>query len=257
MSQLGIQKRIYEDTLAAVLKNKKAVIFDFYNTLVVDDILPIPLWELINSLGYNCNSHLAAIFEPDAFDGMLTPSYTSCPNHSQWVYDNIKQLLILSGVPQYRLKMLTEFVLNHMRTFKAKQNEPIIDIIALLRKENYRIGICSNWEYDIHPFLKACGLGPEIFDGIVTSCMIGIRKPNIKIFQAACQSVSAQPQEVLFIGDNWRVDIAGALRSGLSAAWLQYDRPSKGLNHLIPEFRSLAHLKHAFFSVFQNTPTRQ
>ena len=240
------------ETLSAILQRVSAVIFDFYNTLVVDDKLPIPLWQFINHLGYRCNSCLATAFEPDAFDGMFTPSISTTPDHTKWLRSNIEKLLLLCGVPEFLLKKTTDAALAHIQAFTAKRNEGSLGVIAALKDHDYRIGLCSNWEYDISPYLAACGINEGSFDGIITSAAIGVRKPNIEIFHAACRSVGTRPNETLFVGDNWTADIAGALRAGLSAVWIRYDSKSKGLNYLVPEFSHLQAFLQALNVILNN-----
>lgn len=240
------------ETLAAILRQTSAVIFDFYNTLVVDDLLPIPLWQFINNLGYQCNSYLAAAFEPDAFDGMSTPSFSTTPGHSWWLRSNMEKLLLLSRVPDYHLERTTDLVLAHIQAFTAKRNEGTLEVIAVLKDHGFRVGLCSNWEYDIHTYLADCGIEENLFDGVITSANIGVRKPNAEIFLAACQAVGARPDEALFVGDNWTADIAGALRAGLSAVWIQYNSESKGLNYLVPEFCHLTDCLQAVKIILSN-----
>lgn len=77
----------------------KAFVFDFYCTLVVDAVSVPPMWQHLNELGYRSNAALQAIFEPDAFDGCLTPSFTTKPSHDEWLLSNWRRFVELSGVP--------------------------------------------------------------------------------------------------------------------------------------------------------------
>ncbi|MCK6426026.1 MAG: HAD family hydrolase [Burkholderiaceae bacterium] len=74
--------------------------------------------------------------------------------------------------------------------------------------------------------LAATGL-TRWFVGGVSARGVGVAKPDARIFAAACARLGCAPQEVMHIGDDWRLDIVGARRAGLHSAWLR--RP--GLAH--------------------------
>lgn len=48
----------------------------------------------------------------------------------------------------------------------------------------------------------------------------GAAKPDPAIFHAACERLGCAPGEVLHVGDDPEMDVAGARRAGLRAAWL-------------------------------------
>ncbi|KAJ1669882.1 hypothetical protein EV182_008544, partial [Spiromyces aspiralis] len=41
----------------------------------------------------------------------------------------------------------------------------------------------------------------EIFDVVVESCVVGLRKPDPKIYQVVCERLAVQPNEVVFLDD--------------------------------------------------------
>jgi FMN phosphatase YigB (HAD superfamily) len=61
------------------------------------------------------------------------------------------------------------------------------------------------------------------FDTVVISEDVGVTKPDPKIFAIALERIGASPQEVVFVGDNWTNDIAGAVNAGMSAVWLDHE----------------------------------
>lgn len=48
----------------------------------------------------------------------------------------------------------------------------------------------------------------------------GVAKPDASIFHAACERLGVAPGEVLHVGDDPRLDVLGAQRAGLRAAWI-------------------------------------
>lgn len=242
---IGGRKLAAPDSRAAwteIMKRTDAVLFDCYNTLVLDDWLPPPIWEQLNDQGYRCSQALQSIFEPDGFDGNFTPGWGEEPSHAQWHRENMQRLLRLSGVGEKELEGVLQIVTETQASFRSKPALGVTELIGTLRSQGYRIGICSNWEAPITPFLHRTGVRPDMFDVVVTSAEVGARKPHPKIFLEACDRLGVPPSRTVHIGDNWRADVGGALRAGLSAVWLSMSRPSQGVRHLVPEFNSLAEI---------------
>ncbi|WP_119157821.1 HAD family hydrolase [Caldimonas tepidiphila] len=71
--------------------------------------------------------------------------------------------------------------------------------------------------------LGRIGLAP-LFRGVVTARSFGVGKPDPRIFAAACELAGAPAGQVLHVGDDLLLDVEGALRAGVQAAWLK--RPS-------------------------------
>lgn len=67
--------------------------------------------------------------------------------------------------------------------------------------------------------LERIGLA-SLFSGAVTARSFGVAKPDARIFHAACELAGAAPQQVLHVGDDLELDVHGALRAGLQAAWV-------------------------------------
>jgi HAD superfamily hydrolase (TIGR01509 family) len=222
------------------LCSAKAFIFDFYGTLVEDDVAVPEMWQSLNMLGYNSSPELQAIFEPDAFDGHITPTFRSTPSHDDWIQSNWRQFVQHSGVPHELVQATLAQLLKQQQRFKAKSVPSASSVLSLLRSHDRKIGLCSNWESPIWPFLQDTGL-PE-FDAISISAEVGARKPHAAIFCDVCSKLGVEPDQAIFVGDNWSADIVGALRSGLVPVWIRRDRGSRNLPHLVAEFDTLAEL---------------
>lgn len=224
--------------LTVNIRSAKAFVFDFYGTLVEDEITVLPMWQHLNQLGYNSSPELQAIFEPDAFDGCTTPNFNSDPNHDDWNRANWRQFVQLSGVPDQLIDSTLSQLLDMQNKFRAKSVSCAASILELLRLHNLKIGLCSNWESPIGPFLEQASLPP--FDAISISAEVGARKPHAAIFGDICSKLRVNHSEVVFVGDNWSTDIVGALRSNLTPVWIRHHRTSRGLSHLVAELDTLS-----------------
>ena len=119
-----------------------------------------------------------------------------------------------------------------------------VSFVRFLRGLEKKIGLCSNWDYAIQPYLDHSGL-PE-FDAVAVSAEIGVRKPNAQIFADVCSKLKVSAGEAVFIGDNWRTDIVGALRAGLTPVWIRHCCPSRGVSNAVVEFETLGECETYF-----------
>jgi FMN phosphatase YigB (HAD superfamily) len=118
---------------------------------------------------------------------------------------------------------LTDRLLDvHMRCL-VEVAEPMPGRGALLDwlRGRYRLGLVSNFDYSptVARILEADGLH-ERFETIVVSDAVGWRKPSPVIFQAAFAGMGVGARECLFVGDRPDLDVIGAKRVGMDAAWL-------------------------------------
>lgn len=82
--------------------------------------------------------------------------------------------------------------------------------------EKYRIGVISNADGRIEDVLRRCGIA-DCFRSITDSGLVGYEKPHPEIFRQALESLSARPEESLYVGDVYSVDYLGATRVGMRA----------------------------------------
>lgn len=71
--------------------------------------------------------------------------------------------------------------------------------------------------------IRALGI-EDFFSVIVVSEVVGLRKPDAAIFNAALDLLNVQPHEAVFIGDNPDADIVGAQAAELKGIWKRSQR---------------------------------
>lgn len=97
--------------------------------------------------------------------------------------------------------------------------------VALARlAARYPIAALTNGNAD----LARIGLGAH-FRFTLGAREHGAAKPEASIFLAACARLACAPHEVLHIGDDPELDVIGAKRAGLHAAWI--NRPGVSWHH--------------------------
>jgi len=92
-------------------------------------------------------------------------------------------------------------------------------------QKQYRLGLVTNFDdaKTVQHVLTRDGID-RLFQSIIISAEMGIRKPCREIFSKACGQLDASPDKTLFIGDNWTDDIIGAKGLGMDTAWINPDR---------------------------------
>lgn len=94
--------------------------------------------------------------------------------------------------------------------------EFMVDLVRDLRSAGIRTGVVTNNIAEFGNYWKAILPLDELFDDVVDSSDVGVRKPNPAIYLLACDRIGSLPARTLFIDDH-PGNTAGAERAGLSA----------------------------------------
>ena len=80
--------------------------------------------------------------------------------------------------------------------------------------------LVSNFYGNVEAVLRDFDL-LRYFRTIIESAVVGVRKPDPRIFELGVEALSLRPTEVLVIGDSYRKDIVPAESIGCHVAWLK------------------------------------
>lgn len=110
----------------------------------------------------------------------------------------------------------------------------------------YKVGIVTNGqEAQQIAKIKRCDVLRGI-DVVVTAEAAGCAKPDARIFAFACRKAGIRPQEAIYVGNDFELDVAAARNAGLASIWL--NRPTlepRSTPGEISSIPSLAHLGDA------------
>jgi putative hydrolase of the HAD superfamily len=98
--------------------------------------------------------------------------------------------------------------------------------LPLLRARGLRLVVVSNWDVSLTPTLDALGVG-GMLDAVVTSAGVGTAKPAPEVFHAALALVGVSPSEAVHVGDDPRIDVAGASAAGVLPVLLRREPNAK------------------------------
>ncbi|HEY6418959.1 MAG TPA: HAD family hydrolase [Candidatus Binataceae bacterium] len=100
----------------------------------------------------------------------------------------------------------------------------IFEALERLKSAGLKLAIVSNAEGKVEADARSFGLA-RFFDTIIDSHVVGVAKPDPRIFHIALERLGVGPDEVRFAGDIFSIDILGARAAGIEAALIdQHDR---------------------------------
>jgi len=91
-----------------------------------------------------------------------------------------------------------------------------VEALEAFKSQGFKLAIVSNAEGRIESDAKRFGLAPY-FDVIIDSHVVGVAKPDPRIFQIALERLGVSADEARFAGDIYSIDVAGARAAGIEA----------------------------------------
>ncbi len=91
------------------------------------------------------------------------------------------------------------------------------DVLAQLHAQ-YPMVLVSNFYGNINVVLEEFGL-KEFFPEVVESAVVGLRKPDSRIFTLGVNRLGLKPEEVCVVGDSFYKDIEPAIKAGCHTVW--------------------------------------
>ena len=92
-------------------------------------------------------------------------------------------------------------------------------VLQDLHRHRLTIGMISNSDGSIDRIVTKEGLRPY-FRFVLDSRVVGVEKPDPRIFQMALEQAGVGPEEAVYIGDLYSIDVLGARAAGLDAILL-------------------------------------
>jgi putative hydrolase of the HAD superfamily len=93
------------------------------------------------------------------------------------------------------------------------------DVLDQLAGSGYRLGVISNSDGRIEDLFREVGILHH-FEIVVDSGRVGVEKPEPEIFRIASSQMGVEPEDALYIGDIYEIDIVGAWRAGMQAVMI-------------------------------------
>jgi len=98
--------------------------------------------------------------------------------------------------------------------YRWRPYDDVVPVLESLRFRGVKMAIISNWDTRLVGLLESMGLS-RYFETIISSAEVGLRKPDPKIFQLACERLDVLPSRTVHVGDHHYADVVGAASAGL------------------------------------------
>ncbi len=98
------------------------------------------------------------------------------------------------------------------------------ETLAALKQQGFLLGVVTDTAAPLTlklSWFERGGFG-HVWDSVISSKELGVRKPDPRIYQAALQQLGITPSEAIFVGHN-AVELAGAREIGLKTVAFNYD----------------------------------
>lgn len=90
-----------------------------------------------------------------------------------------------------------------------------VDTLARLRSAGCKTGLITDCSAEV-PILWKETQFASLIDVTVFSCLVGLRKPDPRIYELACERLEVLPQNCLYVGDGSNHELTGALKVGMA-----------------------------------------
>lgn len=101
--------------------------------------------------------------------------------------------------------------------------EDVLSRLRGARQAGLRTGLVTNTVVELAPYWKPLIPLDELFDTIVESCEVGLRKPNPAIFALALARLDTPAARTIFV-DDWPGHVEAARRLGMAGVVMGGDR---------------------------------
>jgi HAD superfamily hydrolase (TIGR01549 family) len=206
----------------------KAILFDFWGTLVENGIFPSPVRQVMYILRLRMPfKEFIVRFE----EVMMTKPYDDLNEAFTAVCNEFN----VEPQPFIIEKLVGMWNKNELL---GKPFLEVVEMLEFLKEKKFKIGLISDTTPTITRVLEKFDLNKH-FDAMLYSYESGLLKTEPDMFKQLCKKLKVKPEEAFMIGDSIPTDIIGARAAGIKAVLL--DRRNR--REFMPRIISLRELK--------------
>jgi len=212
---------------APVQAGLRAVVFDFFGTIACHPDGVVSQYSAVFAKhGYRLERETESLYFA-RYNGVEHVEHsTDKATYEAWARFRLGELAGACEVGQDDVERVVDD-LRALDTAPVVAYPDAVPTLRALRDRGFRIGVCSNWGWELDAHLSEAGL-IDLVDTAVTSARAGARKPHPRIFAAVTGALGVRPEDCLFVGDSVHPDVTGPLESGMAAAHLWRAEDSAG-----------------------------
>lgn len=204
------------------LNNIKTVIFDFGGTLDTDGIHWSEMfWDSYQKFNIpidkNTYSKAYRNAEPKVEKYVNESTNFNDTLHTQVLFQ-FQYLVANNLLPKAQWENEIEQIVNYCYNYTLSKIEISKTLLTSLINK-YSLGLVSNFYGNVAAVLEELGIN-NLFKTIVDSSVVGISKPDPKIFSIAVENLNSDFSKTVIIGDSYSRDIEPAKKLGCYTIWL-------------------------------------
>ena len=186
----------------------KAVLFDFWGTLVENGVYPSPVRQVRRVMGLRDTPfpEFITTFE----HSFMTKRFATLKDAFE---ESAKAFGLEPSIP-----MIESLIgMWNKNTLLAKLYPESTDVLLRLKEKGVKIGLVSNTDsFSVTAVLEKYKL-PELFDHINLSCDAGMLKSDPEMFATSLKALGVSKDDAVMVGDSMESDILGAQAAGIRA----------------------------------------
>jgi len=143
-----------------------------------------------------------------------------------------------------QIQLAVKARLDYIRHVMTPQPQAV-ETLSRLKEGGYKTGLLSNCSHEI-PAIWPETLFASLVDATVFSCLVNMRKPDLRIYKLITGRLEVQPEECIFLGDGGNQELSAGSTAGMYPVLIRPDADSTE-QHLLnrekwdgPEISSLA-----------------
>jgi putative hydrolase of the HAD superfamily len=193
----------------------EAVIFDLFGTLVPNMSLSehrAVLMRMADVLAAPPDDFVQLWF--DTFDERITGIFQSPA-------DNVTYICRTLGlsVDETKVKRATRIRFDYSVQSMVPRSDAV-ETLSHLKYEGYKTGLISDCSAEVPAIWKDTPF-VKLIDIAIFSCLVGMKKPDPRIYQLTTNQLGIKPRESLYIGDGSSQELTGASQVGMQAVLLR------------------------------------
>lgn len=134
-------------------------------------------------------------------------------------FDYLLKNKLLSPADAARVPEFVEAVTDHCDRYAARETQRSRQVLERLA-QRYKLVMVSNFYGNLPTVLQRYGLS-HLFGRIVESAVVGVRKPDVAIWQLGVEAAGCRADECVVVGDSYGKDIVPAKEIGCQTVWFK------------------------------------
>ena len=224
------------------MKNIKAIFFDLDNTLIDSDKAEhnacIEFKKMFKEFDDIDDNEFAKLWHKIAAQQYERYSKGEITFNRQRI-DRVKKVFLKADIVKED-EEAKEIFKKYLKLYE-KNWQVFDDTVEVLEKlkNKYKLGIITNGDgIQQRQKMENTRLN-NYFSEIIISSEVGASKPKKEIFEIACKKIKEDPKNCLMIGDIYKLDIEGAVNTGLNAIWINRKNKEIEFKNQIKELKEL------------------